>query len=456
MTNKTAKARKKFGFLEWLLIFLVAYFGMRLVFPPEEQNEEEKEMVMVSLKMEKDAFTLGETVKLTLENNSDKTFVLPDECPEEPFTVKYLKEGNTVELSAKNDVVNCGTKEGLHAMDLSPLAPEEKRVISYSDWNQELFGKTGTYQIEARLVEKIEEVVSIEDTTAEEGEGEVVIEEETSEEISTEEVAEEVGETSAEPVVLNLNQKFEVNDHTWIGGIWHSLIYIPLFNLMIWLTMLVPGHSLGWAIILLTVLIRLILLVPNQKALHSQRAMQELQPKLKEIQRQYANDQQKLSQETMKLWKEHKVNPFGSCLPMLVQLPILIALFFVVRQVNDGFSTSEIASLYGGLENYDVGMINTNFLGLDLAATNVIWLALLIGALQFLQMKLALNKNKKKGEKKDKSDPTAAMSGTMTYVMPALIMYMAYAFPAGVGLYWGISTVFGVGQQLVVNKEKIV
>src|SRR3989339_407748 len=92
-----------------------------------------------------------------------------------------------------------------------------------------------------------------------------------------------------------------------------------------------PGHSLALAIIILTLIIRTILLVPSQHAIKSQKKLQEIQPKLEEIKKKYAGNQEKIAMETMKVWQENKVNPMGSCLPLLVQFPIMIALFYAVK-----------------------------------------------------------------------------------------------------------------------------
>ena len=96
---------------------------------------------------------------------------------------------------------------------------------------------------------------------------------------------------------------------------------------------MIPGHNLGWAIILLTLIIKLILLAPNQKALKAQKQMQKIQPQLDALKKKYANDQQKLAAETMEIWKKYKINPMSSCLPMLIQFPILIALFILLLRI---------------------------------------------------------------------------------------------------------------------------
>jgi YidC/Oxa1 family membrane protein insertase len=221
----------------------------------------------------------------------------------------------------------------------------------------------------------------------------------------------------------------------------------------------VPYNDLGLAIILLTILIRTILLIPSQKALKSQRKMNELQPKLAKIKEKYKDNQEMIAKETMALWKEYKVNPFGSCLPLLIQFPVLIALFYVIQ---NGLNPDNSYLLYEPLKHFSLHNINIIFLGiLNLTKINNFILPLIVGGLQFLQMKLTLvtKKDKKAQDKQDKTEKKAQgsemeMAGkTMMYVMPVMIALFTASVPAGVGLYWSVSTTYGIVQQLVVNKQ---
>jgi len=194
--------------------------------------------------------------------------------------------------------------------------------------------------------------------------------------------------------------------------------------------------------------------------MEQQKRMQKLQPKIAEIQKRYEGDQQKIGEETLKLWKEHKVNPLGSCLPVLIQMPILIALYYAI---SNGLDVGSTYFLYEPLKQINIESINAMFFNiLDLSKPNVYVLPIIIGVLQFIQMKLALNRAKRKkerskpGKKEEKttSDPNVTMGKSMTYIFPVLIALMTAGFPAGVGLYWGISTIFAILQQMWVNREK--
>ena len=117
-----------------------------------------------------------------------------------------------------------------------------------------------------------------------------------------------------------------------MGGIFFTLLTQPMYNALIWLYSVLPGNDLGVAIILLTVIIKLILWPFTGQSLKSQTAMQQLQPKIEEVKEKYKNDKEGQAKVMMALYKEEKVNPFSSCLPLLVQLPILLALYTVLRR----------------------------------------------------------------------------------------------------------------------------
>ena len=167
-----------------------------------------------------------------------------------------------------------------------------------------------------------------------------------------------------------------------------------------------------------------------------------------------------LQAETMKLWKEHKVNPFQSCLPMLVQFPILIGLFYVIR---DG-SILELSRhlIYPTYQDLSWSF-DTNFFGLDLVKPNWVFMPIFLAVAQYIQMKLSFAINDKKKakqivvemEKAPATDPMKMQQNMMLYGLPLMIGFFAIQFPAAVSLYWGVSTLFAIGQQLIVNREHI-
>jgi YidC/Oxa1 family membrane protein insertase len=174
-----------------------------------------------------------------------------------------------------------------------------------------------------------------------------------------------------------------------------------------------------------------------------------------ELKEKYKDNQQKLAEETMKIWQEHKVNPMSGCLPILIQFPILIALFFVVQ---DGLNPDQSVFLYEPLKDFVFQNVSTNFLGLlELTKQNFYVLPFVVGGLQFSQLYLANNRNKKqkaKTKSKDQNqDQMQSVQNTMLYFMPAMIAVITATLPAGVGLYWGTSTLFAIMQQVIINKE---
>src|SRR4030042_2639385 len=148
----------------------------------------------------------------------------------------------------------------------------------------------------------------------------------------------------------------------------NKILYKPLFNALVLLYQYLPGKDFGIAVIALTLVIRLILYPLMAKSIKSQKVLTELQPKIKEIQEKYKNDKEKQARETMALYQKEKINPFGGCLPLIIQLPILIALYRVFWK---GLQPEAMEKLYSFVPN--PGIIDPTFLGfLNLADPNFI------------------------------------------------------------------------------------
>lgn len=231
-------------------------------------------------------------------------------------------------------------------------------------------------------------------------------------------------------------------------SIFNILFYKPLFNLLIVIYNAIPGNDFGIAIIILTLLIRFILYPLTKKGIESQKAMAEIQPKIKELQQQYKDNRAKQAEELMKLYREYKVNPFSSFLNLLIQIPILIALYQVFL---NGLNPERLNGLYSFVQN--PGAIDPMFVGLiDLSQANPI-MAVLAGVLQFVQSKMMLPKSKNK-DKKQESDFAKIMHHQMTYFLPFLTVIIAWRFPAGLPLYWIINTLFSIAQQYYMERDK--
>ncbi len=224
--------------------------------------------------------------------------------------------------------------------------------------------------------------------------------------------------------------------------LYNTIIYEPILNLLVWLYNTVPGHDIGIVIILVTIVIRLILAPFMHKSLKSQKSMSALQPKIKELRETHKEDQQEQAKAMMALYKEHNVSPFSSCLPLLIQLPILIALYQVFAKALKG----NLDGLYAFVSN--PGMLNPKFLGLiDLANPNIIF-AVIAGLVQFWQSWMVT-----KWQGTGATDATAkALNIQMLYILPLVSVFIAWRLPAGLPLYWIVTTLFAVGQQYYINR----
>ncbi len=260
--------------------------------------------------------------------------------------------------------------------------------------------------------------------------------------------------------------KFQLENRWTISKIFIAFVYAPILNLINWF-ILITGYSLGWWIILVTIVVRIVLLHPQHKMMVSQKKLQAIQPKIKDIQVKYKGQQAVLGQKLMALYKEEKVNPIGSCGFLLIQMPILFVLYNVILEITDA---SNLYYFYSFLQDFEIDKIINIFFWIDLFKTGlelpIQWaiLALTVWGLQFIQIKLSLAdklKQTKKGaiiEKKKNSNDFASMmpdpdvmNKFMLYWMPLMVTVFTFTFFAGLGIYWGISTWFMIVQQLVVN-----
>ena len=147
-----------------------------------------------------------------------------------------------------------------------------------------------------------------------------------------------------------------------MGSLFTTLIYKPIYNLLILVYNIVPFHDFGIAIIIVTILIKLVLIPLSKKQIESQRKMQILQPKIKEVQQKYKNDKEKQSRALMELYKTHKTNPMSGCLPLIFQLVFLIALYRVFFNISNTGLRVDSSNLYAFVTN--PGQINQYFLGI--------------------------------------------------------------------------------------------
>lgn len=207
-------------------------------------------------------------------------------------------------------------------------------------------------------------------------------------------------------------------------GIWNQYFVYPLSLMIKYFADMFSG-SFGWAIVVVTIIIRLIILPLNIKQIKSSQAMQAIQPELKALQEKYsskdAKTQQKLQEETMKLFQKHGVNPFSGCLPIFIQMPILIAMYHAIMR------TEEIKQ--------------GTFLWFSLGSPDYI-LPIIAGILTFIQQKLMM------AGTSAQQNPQLAV---MLYLMPIMIAVFAFFFPAALALYWVVGNIFMVVQTLLIR-----
>ncbi len=225
--------------------------------------------------------------------------------------------------------------------------------------------------------------------------------------------------------------------------------YQPLLNLLVWLYNTVSFGDFGVAVILLTVVIKVVLWPLGQKSIKSQKALTDLQPKIDEVKKKYKGNQKELGKAMMELYKENKVNPFSSCLPLLIQLPFLFAVYRVFR---DGVNNN-LDLVYSFI--YRPETINTISFGfVDLAQKNI-YLALLAGVAQFWQAKMMIAKKPKTKTPGSKDESMAAiMNKQMLYFMPVLTVFIGASLPGGLTLYWFVVTLLTAVQQVIVFKSQ--
>lgn len=190
--------------------------------------------------------------------------------------------------------------------------------------------------------------------------------------------------------------------------------------------------SAGLSVIVFTVLFKTLLLPLTIKSVRSMSSMQELQPKIKDLQKRYAKDRQKLSAETMKLYQEHGVNPASGCLPMILQIPIFFGLYFAIRHLSQA----------------GVGVWGQGFLWLPSLAKSDPYhvLPLAAGAFQFVQTKMARPANQPKA-----ADPQQQMMNSMMMFMPLMVVVFGWQFAAGPVIYWAVSAIYSAIQQWFIT-----
>lgn len=226
----------------------------------------------------------------------------------------------------------------------------------------------------------------------------------------------------------------------------------PLYNALIFLVWLAPGRSLGLAIIALTVITRLLLLPSTLKSTLAQRKLKDLQPEMNKIREKYKDDKQKQSRALMEFYSQHKVNPLGSCLPLLLQFPILIILYYVFRI---GVDTSRFDLLYSFMPRPET--VNSVFLGINLAKPDPHYILPIIAGLTQLAVGLQMRADMPKPQKEENQGEQMQrmLSQQMIFLTPLLTFFIALKLPSALPLYWIVYSLFLIIQQWLIMRGKI-
>lgn len=237
--------------------------------------------------------------------------------------------------------------------------------------------------------------------------------------------------------------------------IWHTFFFDPIYNSLVYFIDIVQGGDVGVAIILTVILVKTIILPISLKAVRTQLAMRELEPKLAKIKEDYKDKREAMALKTMEVFKEAKVNPFSSILLLIIQIPIVIALYFAVY-TGGGVALPAINTnlLYSFVPTPET--VNMIFLGFMDITTKSLPLALIAGVTQFIHTKLSLPPTKPKdpnAEPNFKDDFGRSMQMQMRYVMPVLIFFVAYTISAAIALYFTISNLMAIAQEYIVRHK---
>jgi YidC/Oxa1 family membrane protein insertase len=238
-------------------------------------------------------------------------------------------------------------------------------------------------------------------------------------------------------------------------------LFISLFtSVLLWIYDIV-GHNFGIAIILFTILIRIVTWPLNAQQMKGASAMQNLQSdkEWQDIQKKYAKDKEKLAQEQMRIYRERGINPFGSCLPTLIQFPIIIALYQSITRALAVtplglLQLSRSASAFSFLDVSQLIPLNSKFLWMDLGRPESVaifgfalpTLAIIVALTTYIQSKLTLPPST------NPNDQSAAMTGMMSIYMPLFLGYLALSFPSGLAVYFITSNLLGIAQYAMQGK----
>lgn len=230
--------------------------------------------------------------------------------------------------------------------------------------------------------------------------------------------------------------------------IFNTFFYNPLYNGLVFLIDLLPNGDAGLAVVLLTIIVSLLLFSVSKKAIRTQIKLKEIEPELREI-RSKTSDKQEQARLMLALYQKHQVNPFSMILLMIIQIPILIALYYVF--LRGGLPDIHQELLYSFVEVPKV--VDMNFLGVLDIKEKSLFIAILAGITQFIQAMVAIPKTNKPQNNNLSENFAHSMQIQMKFVFPVIIVFIGMGFPSALPLYWTTRNVFTIFQEVVVKKS---
>jgi YidC/Oxa1 family membrane protein insertase len=222
-----------------------------------------------------------------------------------------------------------------------------------------------------------------------------------------------------------------------------------MYNVLVYLVDILPGGNVGLAVIILTLLVKFVLFPLSQKSVVTQARMRKLEPEMKRIKELHKNNQQELAKKTMELYKKEGVNPFSGCFLILLQLPIIFALYYVFLA---GLKFDK--TLLYSFVSLPV-VVNSVFLGIDLVGKSAL-MAFIAGVTQYFQLHLSMPPLPKRTSNEPMSfqeEFTRNMNTQMKYIFPFLVFFISYTISSAIALYWVVSNIFAICQELYVRRK---
>lgn len=233
-----------------------------------------------------------------------------------------------------------------------------------------------------------------------------------------------------------------------ITNFFTNTFYIPLYNGLVFIINHTPGFDLGIAVIVFTCIVKFILMPLSKKSVVTQLKMKALEPELNKIKEQYSNNKEEQARKLLEFYRNNNLNPFSGILLILIQIPIIFSLAAIFY--NSGLPTINAEALYGFVSNPE--KINVLFLGLLDVTKKNIWLSILVGITQFVQIRYSVPAFKPTGKGGAQEDFAKSMNVQMRYTMPIIVFLISFGLTSAISLYWITSNIFAIVQEMYFRK----